>query len=216
MNLTGYFSTCPELKTLYELVEQEYITKNPVHHNWTHAQRDLAKAIYLGEEEKANMKIVIAGILLHDIGRLYPDSGKEHYMKGAEVAPDFLRDAGFTDKEIEAVVHCVKSNGPRGTEEPETLEARICYDVDFSCSAGYVGIARAFHHFMGEEDMSVREMVEFPKERIIPQKHLSTEAGKRFAEESLRRAGEFWKALEREFHEEERLIGEIVPDYKAD
>jgi HD superfamily phosphodiesterase len=216
MNLTGYFSTFPELNLLYERVKQEYEVKNPVHHNWTHAQRDLGKAIILGEEEKANMKIVIAGILLHDIGRLHPHPGEEHYVKGAEVAPTYLREAGFTEEEIKAVVHCVRSNGPRGVEEPKTLEAKICYDVDFSCSAGYVGVARAFHHFMGEAHMSVREMAEFPKERIVPPRKLCTEAAKRFAEEDLRRAGKFWEALDKEFDEEERMIKEVIPDYKGD
>ncbi|MBU6996751.1 MAG: HD domain-containing protein [Theionarchaea archaeon] len=216
MNLVEYFSKFPELKSLYEHVKQEYQTKNPVHHNWTHAQRDLGKAIMLGEEEEANMKIVIAGILLHDIGRLYPRNGGEHYLKGAEVAPFYLRDAGFTEKEIEAVVHCVRTNGPRGVEEPETLEAKICYDVDFSCSAGHIGVARAFHHFMGEAHMGVREMVEFPKERIVPPRQLCTDAGKRFADENLKKAGRFWEALEKEFAEEERMIRKIIADYRGD
>ena len=155
MNLKEYFSTFPELKILYNRVKAEYEQKKPIHHNWTHVLRDTGKVIHLGEIEQARMKIVIAGILLHDIGRLHPEAeGKQHFEIGAEVAPRYLKDAGFTEEEITAVIQCVLSNGPRGTVPPRTLEAQICYDVDFSCTAGYVGVGRAFHHFMAEENMN--------------------------------------------------------------
>lgn len=61
-----------DLKALYGLVKRDFSTKGPVHHNWHHILRDLAKAVIVGEAEGANMKIVLASVLLHDIGRLYP------------------------------------------------------------------------------------------------------------------------------------------------
>lgn len=216
MKLDQYFSEFPELRIVYDQVQEEYVAKNPVHHNWTHVLRDLGKAILLGEGEEANMKIVIAGILLHDIGRLHPESDKEHYIVGAEVAPTYLQHAGFTAEEIKEVVHCVRCNGPRGVKNPETVEAQICYDVDFGCAAGYVGVARAFHHFMGEADMTVRQMAEFPKERIVPEKDLYTKTGKIFVAEKLNKAKKFWETFDQEFAEEEKMIKQIIPDYKGD
>jgi hypothetical protein len=88
--------------------------------------------------------------------------------------------------------------------------------VDFSCSAGYVGIGRAFHHFMGEERMNVKQIAEVSKERIIPTKQLLTGAGKKFYEEKLRKAKQFWEEYDSEVRIEEELIRKIIPGYESD
>jgi len=70
------------------------------------------------------------------------------------------------NKEIEEVVHCIRSHGPRGLEEPGTLEAKVSYDVNvLSCSVGYIGVARVFDYFMREGGMNVKQMIEIPAER---------------------------------------------------
>jgi len=142
-----------------------------VHHNWHHILRDLARAIIVGEAEKANMKIVLAGVLLHDIGRLYPDLGSDHHEVGAVKAPEYLRKAGFKSEEIGEITHCIRAHGPRGVEEPKTLEAKVVYDVEvLSCSVGYVGVARVFDYFMREENMGVKEMMEIPRGKKVQEK----------------------------------------------
>jgi uncharacterized protein len=154
MKLDGYLSQITELRTLYNAVKQNFSTKGLVHHNWSHIQRDLAMAIAIGEAEGTDMKIVLASVLLHDIGRLYPELGDNHYEAGAKIAPKYLKDAGFTEREIEAITHCIKTHGPRGLEEPRSLEAKFVYDVDvLSCSVGYIGVARVFDYFMREEGL---------------------------------------------------------------
>jgi len=87
MMLDYYPSDYAELKALYKLVEHDFLTKRLIHHNWNHVLRDLAKGIMIGEVEGANMKIVVAGVSLHDIGRLYPEEGDDHHASGAKVAP---------------------------------------------------------------------------------------------------------------------------------
>ncbi|MBU7031778.1 MAG: HD domain-containing protein [Theionarchaea archaeon] len=217
MNLHEYLLKFPELQLLYNRVKEKYEHEKPIHHNWTHVLRDLGKAILLGEREQVKMKIVIAGILLHDIGRLHPNpEGREHYEIGAHVAPGYLKGSEFTEEETDAVIHCVLSNGPRGRITPETREAQICYDVDFSCSAGYVGVGRAFHHFMGEENMNVKQIAGVSKERIIPKKQLLTDAGREFYEGNLRKAKEFWEEYDKEVIKEEELIRKLIPDYESD
>ena len=163
------------------------------------------------------MKIVLAAILLHDIGRLYPETGKEHYSVGAELSPEYLKKAGYNQKESKEVVHCIRAFGPRGLEEPRTLEARVCYDVDvLSCYVGYIGVARVFDYFVREEGMNVRQMVELPSGRKGPRKDFYTETGRKLGEEGLRKARKFWEKLEQEFIEEEQIIREIIPDYEGD
>lgn len=167
MKLNIYLSKFAELKTLYEVIKLDFLSEGLVHHNWSHTLRDLAKGIIICEKEKANTKIVLASILLHDIGRLYPELGKEHYSAGAKVAPKYLKGAGFTKKEIEKVVHCIRSYGPRGLEKPKSLEARV------------------FDYFMREEKMSVKQMIEIPSGRKGPREDLYTRTGRKLGEKGL-------------------------------
>jgi HD superfamily phosphodiesterase len=126
------------------------------------------------------MKIVLASVLLHDIGRLYPKLGDNHHEAGAKIAPKYLKDAGFTDKEIEAIIHCIRAHGPRGLEEPKSLEAKVVYDIDaLSCSVGYLGVARVFSYFMREEGLSVKETMMVPSGRKGPREDLAKKVCKR-------------------------------------
>jgi len=217
MKLNDYLSRFPELKTLYELVKKDFSTKGLVHHNWHHILRNIAAAMMVGEAEKANMKIVLASALLHDIGRLYPQLEKNHHAAGGMVASKYLKSAGFADEEIKAITHCIRAHGPRGLEEPKTLEARVVYDVEvLSCSVGYVGVARVFDYFMREEGACVKKMVDVPSGRKGPRKDFYTKTGRVLGEEGLRKARDFWEELRRELKEEEQTVREMIPEYEGD
>lgn len=217
MELDDYLSRFKSLRPLYAKVKEDFLNKGLVHHNWNHVLRDLARGIIVGEAEGANMKVVLASILLHDIGRLYPEKGEDHHAVGAEVASEYLRDAGFTEKEREEIKHCILAHGPRGVEEPQSLEAKVCYDVAvLSCSVGYLGVARVFDYFMREEGMNVKQMIEIPSGRKGLRKDFYTKTGRRFGEEGLKKAREFWKELNQEFTEEVQEIKAIIPSYEGD
>jgi len=217
MRLDSYLSKYAKLKTLYELVEQDFSAKGLVHHNWNHVLRDLARSIIIGEAEGANMKIVLAGVLLHDIGRLYPEEAEDHHAAGAKVAPKYLVKARFTRSEIEEIVHCILSHSPRGLEEPETLEAKVCYDADvLSCSCGNLGVARVFHYFIAEERFTVKQMMEIGSGRKGPRKSFYTKTGRIFGKRRYLKAAIFWRELDKELKEEEQSVRKILPQYKGD
>lgn len=217
VKLDDYLLQFDDLRTLYGLVKQDFSTRGPVHHNWHHILRDLAKAVILGEAEKANMKIVLASALLHDIGRLYPDLDSDHHKAGVTKAPEYLKRTGFGSEQISEIKHCIAAHGPRGAEEPKSLEAKVVYDVDvLSCSVGYIGVARVFDYFMREENMSVKEMVKIPSGRRGPRRDFYTETGKRMGEKGLKKAREFWLELEHELKKEEQAVKTIIPNYQGD
>lgn len=217
MKLDEYLSQSAELRVLYQMVKQNFSTRGLIHHNWHHITRDLARAIIIGEAEKANMKIVLASVLLHDIGRLYPDLGSDHHEVGAIKAPEYLRKAGFKSGKISEITHCIRAHGPRGTEEPKTLEAKVVYDVDvLSCSVGYTGVARVFDYFMREENMGVKDMMEIPSGKKGPRKDFYTKTGKAMGGEGLKKARAFWEELRHELKKEERTVKKIIPDYEGD
>jgi HD superfamily phosphodiesterase len=217
MNFNFYLSKHAELKTLYELVKRDFFVRGLMHHNWNHVLRDLAKGVMIGEAESANMKIVLASVLLHDIGRLYPEEGSDHYISGAEIASKYLVKTGFRESEIGEITHCIRAHGPRGIDEPRTLEAKVCYDIDvLSCSVGFIGVARVFDNFMREEKMGVKAMMKLPSGMKGPRKDFYTTTGKTMGEEGIKKAREFWEELRRELRKEEQAIREIIPRYKGD
>ena len=216
MILDDYLSQSSELKVLHQLVKKDFSIRGLVHHNWHHILRDLARAIMIGEAEKANLKIVLASVLLHDIGRLHPELGSAHHAAGAKKAPEYLKKAGFKSGEISEIIHCIRAHGPRGAEEPKTLEAKVVYDVDvLSCSVGYVGVARVFDYFMREEKMGVKDMMEIPSGKKGHRRDFYTKTGKTMGEEGLKKAREFWEELRREL-KEERTVKRIIPEYEGD
>lgn len=217
MKLDDYLMQFGDLKALYQLVKQDFSTRGLIHHNWHHILRDLARAIVIGEAEKAKMKIVLASVLLHDIGRLYPDLGSEHHEAGAIKAPEYLRKTGFKSEEVSEIAHCIRAHGPRGTEEPKTLEARVVYDADvLSCSVGCIGVARVFDYFMREEKMGVKGLMEIPSGKKGPRRDFYTETGKTMGEEGLNKARDFWKESRHELKEEERTVKKIIQEYEGD
>lgn len=217
MKLDSYLARFPRLKALYELVKKDFSTKGLVHHNWHHILRDLARVIIVGEAEKANMKIVLASVLLHDIGRLFPQLERNHYAAGARIASKYLKNIGVADEEIKEITHCIRAHGPRGLEEPKTLEAKVVYDVEaLSCSVGYIGVARVFDYFMREEEAGVKEMMEVPSGRKGSRKDFYTNAGRVLGEKGLKKAQKFWEELRQELKEEEQTVREVIPEYKGD
>ncbi|MDH5448472.1 MAG: HD domain-containing protein [Candidatus Bathyarchaeota archaeon] len=217
MRLNDYLSKFAELKALYEIVRNDFSNRGLVHHNWNHILRDLARGVIIGETEGANMKVVLASVLLHDIGRLYSAKGKDHHASGVEVATKYLKNSGFTKRGTEEIIHCIRSHGQRGLEEPKTLEANVVYDVNvLSCACRNVGVARVFHYFIAEEKFTIKKMMKIGSGRKGPRKNFYTETGRKLGEEGFAKAAKFWRELDEELKEEEQSIKEIIPEYKGD
>lgn len=217
MILNSYLRKFAELKTLYSVVESDYSARQLIHHNWDHVLRVLATGIEIGESEHVNMKTMLAGLLLHDIGRLHVEEDRDHHVAGARAAPALLQKAGFAESEIDEVVHCIRAHGPRGLEEPKTLEAKVCYDVDvLSCSCGNVGVARVFHFFIAEQGFTVKQMMEIGSGKKGPRKSFYTKTGRQRGLEGYQKATRFWNELRKELKREEHAIKKIIPQYAED
>ena len=121
-------------------------------HDWEHTLRVRNLCLRIGEEEKADMEILTAAALLHDIGRVQQDSANGavcHAEVGAMLAERLLRELQFPEKKIADVVHCIESHRFRGRAKPRTKEAKILFDSDKLDAIGAVGIGRTFL-FAGE------------------------------------------------------------------
>ena len=112
-------------------------------HDFDHVLRVLALAERLAREEGADLEIVRAATLLHDVARGKGDRlSANHAHAGAEFAREVL--AGQPPEKVEAVAHAVAAHRFRSGPDPQTLEARVLHDADKLDAIGAIGVARAF------------------------------------------------------------------------
>ncbi len=125
-----------------EEIRDYYPVDDPVH-GLSHVLRVYRLCEQIGQMENANLRILRAAALLHDIeGDV--DLREDHHLAAAEFAGKVLRQKGWDEDEIEEVLHCIRSHRFRDTrEEPESLEAKILFDADKIDAIGAVGVARA-------------------------------------------------------------------------
>jgi uncharacterized protein len=121
-------------------------------HGPDHAARVHRMALWIGKEMGADLKVLSAAALLHDVGRRDETRSRGkvcHAGKGAELARVILGELGLGPAMIEKVVHCIAAHRYRSDEKPYSLEAMILFDADKLDSIGAIGIGRAFL-FAGE------------------------------------------------------------------
>ena len=109
--------------------------------DFEHILRVLALAERLARAEGADLEIVRAAALLHDAADAAPDNeaGRlTHHEDAAAFAKKILREEGWGEDRIEAVLHCIRAHRFRGTEKPRTLEAMIMFDGLTTCWRGGV------------------------------------------------------------------------------
>jgi uncharacterized protein len=117
-------------------------------HGPDHAERVHATALAMGCEMRADLQVLSAAALLHDIGRAEESRSRGqlcHAVLGAAMAEPLLLELGFTGEMVAAIRHCIATHRFRDDENrPESLEARILFDADKLDSLGAIGIGRAF------------------------------------------------------------------------
>ena len=112
-------------------------------HDFEHVLRVLRLVERIGEAEGANMAVLRAAVLLHDVARAAERAGGPcHARAGAERAREILH--GQEPAVVEAVAEAVASHRFRGGEQPCSLEARVLFDADKLDAIGAIGIARAY------------------------------------------------------------------------
>jgi len=122
---------------------QSYYSDEDAAHNFEHVLRVLRLAERIGEAEGADMEVLRAAVLLHDVARVAEDQGGPcHAEAGAERAREIL--AGHPTDKVEAVAHAIATHRFRNSAVPQTLEARILYDADKLDAIGAIGVARAY------------------------------------------------------------------------
>jgi len=127
-----------------EIARQWYPDKDPVH-GFDHIERVYRMAERLAQAEGADLEIVRAAALLHDIEGSHPagDERANHHFQSADIAADILRTEGWNAERIAAVQHCIRAHRYRDNREPPaTIEAKVLFDADKLDVLGAIGVAR--------------------------------------------------------------------------
>jgi uncharacterized protein len=131
-----------------------YPQDDPVH-GFDHVQRVYALAERLAMAEGADLEIVRAAVLLHDVDPPIYEAGadqavpgfgtrEDHHLQSAEFARRHLQRLGWTEARIQAVLHCIRAHRFRDElEQPSTIEAQVMFDADKLDAIGAIGVARA-------------------------------------------------------------------------
>jgi uncharacterized protein len=115
-------------------------TADPAH-DFDHVRRVTAMAERIARAEGADVDVVRAAALLHDVGRGDP-AGRDHAEVSAERAREILH--ARMPNQVEAVIQAILQHRFRSGPPPQSLEARCLFDADKLDSIGAIGVARAF------------------------------------------------------------------------
>ena len=115
-------------------------------HDFNHVMRVYYNAKKLCKKEKANEKLVLSAVLLHDIIS-YPKSdkrSKNSSTKSAIEAKKILKKYKFSLNEIKIISKAIEEHSYSKNKIPTTLEGKILQDADRLDALGAIGIARTF------------------------------------------------------------------------
>jgi putative nucleotidyltransferase with HDIG domain len=101
-----------------------------VDYRWQHTLRVAQFGKVIAENESADVVLVVAACLLHDIAWFdtNADNNREHGRIGAEKAQPFLESLGYNRKQIKSICYSIASHV--NEDNPNTLEAKIVSDAD--------------------------------------------------------------------------------------
>ncbi len=137
------------MRLLNELrkISHDFCSKEGGAHGPDHSERVYQMAIRLGKMMNADLEVLAAAGLLHDIGRAKERQSRGticHAEYGAELAGPILEKLGYQAEIINQIRHCIRAHRYRGACRPQSLEAKILFDADKLDSIGAIGIGRAF------------------------------------------------------------------------
>ncbi len=146
-------------------------------HGLDHTLRVTDLCTQIGRREGADMEILIAAALLHDIARpVEEELGIPHEEEGSRIAEGLLRSLGYPESVISGVIHAILTHRYRTSRIPETLEAKILSDADKLDAMGAVGIARAFMT-AGERNGDMQDALDHIRDKLLNLKGLMYTAG---------------------------------------
>jgi uncharacterized protein len=125
-------------KKIWEMVNRD-LTDEPVASS-DHVERMVTWCQKFGPAEGADLEILVAGALVHDIGVL--SNRKNHYFAGRERALEIFRVADIPEDKVRGALEVMETHSRYGGPDPQTIEAKVGQDSDAMEYIGAIGIIR--------------------------------------------------------------------------
>ncbi|MCR4335630.1 MAG: HD domain-containing protein [archaeon] len=137
---------------------------SPVHKT-DHLLRVLKKSKILCKKLNGDLEIMVATVLLHDLGR---HLGFEiHGEKSAELAKPILEKHGFPEEKIPKVLEAISQHDYTFPQEKRHLiESKILYDCDKMDALGVVGVYRHIIFYMEKKQTPINEILAMLEKRF--------------------------------------------------
>jgi uncharacterized protein len=126
-------------KKIWEQVQTD-LAREPVA-SPDHVERMTTWCQRVGPAQGADMEVLVAGALLHDVGVV--TDRKTHYTVGRTRAEEILHQVGFPVEKIAASLHVLESHSRYGGPTPNSIEAQVGQDADALEYIGAIGVLRA-------------------------------------------------------------------------
>ena len=127
-------------------LEVKKVMNNDSAHDFEHVMRVFKNAQRICKKEKANEKLVLSSVLLHDLVS-YPKSDKRSNLSSLESAKkskQILKKYDFSKEEIMIISNAIRDHSFSQNKTPKTIEGKILQDADRLDAIGAIGIARVF------------------------------------------------------------------------
>lgn len=195
---------------------QKRTSKNDSAHDFQHIIRVLKNAQKIARKEKANIRLVTAAALLHDIVS-YPKSdprSKNSSSESAKKAKKILAKYHYTKDEIEIISDAICDHSFSRGITPRSLEGKVLQDADRLDAVGAIGIARTFsvggsegRPFYNKDDPFCKKRLpddksytldHFYKKLLLLEKNMNTKTGKIEAQKRTKILKRFIRDLQKE------------------
>ncbi|MFW9965726.1 MAG: HD domain-containing protein [Candidatus Thorarchaeota archaeon] len=124
--------------------KQEMTQSDAGAHAYDHVKRVYSLVMRIGAALGADLRILGAAALLHDIGRAQEEeSGISHSILSGEMSVEILKEVGFDQDEIQRVKDTIRTHRFSEGLTPTSLEGEILSDADKLDALGAIGVVRA-------------------------------------------------------------------------
>lgn len=215
MSNRNYGDSELEITKLKEEVRKR-LENNDSAHDFEHIMRVYKIAERIGKNEKANMKLVRASVLLHDVvsykksDKRSKNASTQSAMQATKILPKY----GYNADEIRIIVQAINEHSFSKGIVPHTIEGKILQDADRLDALGTIGIARTFavggsekRPFYNQDDPFCQRRIpddakwtldHFYKKLIFLEKKMNTKTAKKEAKRRTRIIKIFLKDLKKE------------------
>lgn len=134
-----------QLDRIKTKIRKIYEGRDPAH-DLQHILRVYKNAELIGKREGADMEVLLAAVLLHDIV-VYPKGSAKSSRSAddsADMAEKILKGYRVSKEKIDRISYCIRTHSYSRRLVPATLEGKILQDADRLDALGAIGIARTF------------------------------------------------------------------------